>query len=91
MEANDIPKTVFITRKGLFQFRVLPVWLCNATVTFFERLMKTVLAGFQWDICTEYLDDIWMISLLSEEVCGKSDSSVGKDWLKSIKTDSRQW
>ena len=57
MDENDKPKTAFITRKGLFQFRVLPFGLCNAPATF-ERLMETILAGLQWDICLLYLDDI---------------------------------
>ena len=77
MENYYIPKTVFITRNGLFQFRVLPFGLCSATVTF-ERLMKTVLACVQWDICTEYLDDIITFGSSFDET-GKSDSSVGKN------------
>ena len=31
--------------------------LFNAPATF-ERLMETVLAGLQWDICLIYLDDV---------------------------------
>ena len=57
MDSSDKAKTAFITRKGLFQFRVLPFGLCNAPATF-ERLMEAVLAGLQWDICLIYLDDI---------------------------------
>ena len=57
VEGNDKAKTAFITRKGLFQFRVLPFGLCNAPATF-EQLMEAVLAGLQWDICLIYLDDI---------------------------------
>ena len=57
VEDSDMPKTAFITRKGLFQFRVLPFGLCNAPATF-ERLMEAVLAGLQWEICLIYLDDI---------------------------------
>ena len=57
VEDSDKPKTAFITRKGLFQFRVLPFGLCNAPATF-ERLMEAVLAGLQWEICLIYLDDI---------------------------------
>ncbi|MCG8032936.1 MAG: DDE-type integrase/transposase/recombinase, partial [Candidatus Thiodiazotropha taylori] len=57
METSDKPKTAFITRKGLFQFRVLPFGLCNAPATF-ERLMESILAGLRWDICLIYLDDV---------------------------------
>ena len=54
----DRDKTAFATRKGLYQLRVkMPFGLCNAPATF-EKLMKTVLAGLQWDICLIYLDDV---------------------------------
>ena len=39
----------------------MPFGLCNSPVTF-ERLMKTVLSGLQWDICLIYLDDIIVIA-----------------------------
>ena len=57
LEEKDKAKTAFITRKGFYNFRVLPFGLCNAPATF-ERLMETVLAGLQWDICLIYIDDI---------------------------------
>ncbi|MCG7879381.1 MAG: RNase H-like domain-containing protein, partial [Candidatus Thiodiazotropha endolucinida] len=66
VEPEDKPKTAFITRKGLFQFRVLPFGLCNAPATF-ERLMESVLAGLQWDICLIYLDDIITFGKTFEE------------------------
>ncbi|XP_060067160.1 uncharacterized protein LOC132547420 [Ylistrum balloti] len=38
------PKTAFATKRGLFQFNVLPFGLCNAPITF-ERMTESVLAG----------------------------------------------
>lgn len=56
----DKHKSAFTTRKDLFQFRVLPFGLrCSATI---ERLMETVLAGLQWDVCLVYLDDITIMA-----------------------------
>jgi cell division inhibitor SulA len=57
MEPSDKRKTAFTTRKGLYQFKVMPFRLCNAGATF-ERLMETVLSGLNWEICLIYLDDI---------------------------------
>ena len=57
LEPEDRAKTAFITRSGLYQFKVLPFGLCNATATF-ERLMELVMAGLQWKICLIYLDDV---------------------------------
>ena len=56
-DEEDRPKTAFTTRKGLFQFRQMPFGLCSAPVTF-QRLMETVLAGKQWEICLVNLDDV---------------------------------
>ena len=57
MHSDDRPKTAFATRRGLFEFNVMPFGLSCAPATF-ERLMESVLAGLQWDICLVYLDDI---------------------------------
>ena len=53
----DREKTAFSTPHGLFQFKVMPFGLCNAPSTF-QRLMGLVLAGFRWEICLAYLDDV---------------------------------
>ena len=50
-------KTAFITKGGLWQFKVLPFGLCNAPATF-ERLMDQVLADIPRHECVVYLDDI---------------------------------
>lgn len=47
----------FCSRKGLFEWNVMPFGLCNAPATF-QRLMDRVLAGMQWETCLVYLDDI---------------------------------
>ena len=56
-DPQDREKTAFTSRKGLFEFTVMPFGLCNAPATF-ERLMETVLAGLHWQICLIYLDDV---------------------------------
>lgn len=67
LDPADKNKTAFATRRGLFQFRVMPFGLCCAPATF-ERLMETVLAGLQWDICLVYLDDIIIMGKTFDEM-----------------------
>ncbi|XP_062621185.1 uncharacterized protein LOC134282810 [Saccostrea cucullata] len=57
MEPDDKQKTAFATRRGLFQFKVMPFGLC-CTPAPFERLMENVSAGLHWDICLVYQDDV---------------------------------
>ena len=56
-DPKDREKTAFTSRKGLYEFNVMPFGLCNAPATF-ERLMETILAGLHWQICLIYLDDV---------------------------------
>ena len=67
MESEDRPKTAFATRRGLFQFRVMPFGLACAPATF-ERLMERVLTGLQWQICLVYLDDVIVVGKSFEEM-----------------------
>lgn len=57
VDPEDRPKTTFVTRRGLFEFNVMPFGLCNAPATF-KRLIELVLSGLHWQICLIYLDDI---------------------------------
>ena len=50
-------KSAFITRGGLWKWRVLPMGLRTAPATF-ERLMESVLKGMQWQQVLCFLDDI---------------------------------
>ena len=61
LEPDDKPKTAFVTKRGLYQFRVMLFDLCNAAATF-ERLIETVLSGLQCDICLIYLNDIVVLA-----------------------------
>jgi hypothetical protein len=67
VEAKDRAKTAFITKCGLFQFKVMPFGLCNAPATF-ERLMDTDLSGLHWTTCLVYLDDMIVLGRSFEEM-----------------------
>ena len=54
---QDRPKTGFLTRRGLFQFRVMPFGLKNGPAIF-QRIMDDTLRGLLWVTCMAYLDDI---------------------------------
>ena len=58
--------TAFCSRKGLFEWNVMPFGLSNAPATF-QRLMNKVLENLQWDICLVYLDDILVMGKTVEE------------------------
>ena len=57
MDPESKHKTAFSTRKGLFQYTVMPFGLANSPSSF-ERLMEKVLAGLQWERAVLYLDDV---------------------------------
>ena len=54
---EDIFKTAFVTRCGLYEYRTMSFGLTNAPATF-QRLMELALAGLQWESCLIYLDDV---------------------------------
>ena len=53
----DRDKTAFITRRGQWRFKSLPMGLCNSPGTF-QRLMDLVLRGLTWSSVLVYIDDI---------------------------------
>jgi hypothetical protein len=58
---RDQPKTAFITRDGLYHFKVLPAGLKNAPPTF-QRIMNTIIVKGREHFCLVYLDDIIVFS-----------------------------
>ena len=54
-------KSAFITRSGLWQWKVLPFGLTSAPATF-QRLMERVLHGLHWKTLLLYLDDVIVIA-----------------------------
>ena len=57
MAQEDIEKTAFVTRYGLYEYTVLPLGLCNAPITL-QCLMNEVMKGYTDDFVGMYLDDI---------------------------------
>jgi len=54
-------KAAFITRDGLWKWKVLPFGLTSAPATF-QRLMEQVLSELHWKTLLGYLDDVIVIS-----------------------------
>jgi hypothetical protein len=54
-------RSAFITRSGLWQWKVLPFGLTSAPATF-QRLMERVLQGLHWKTLLLYLDDVIVIA-----------------------------
>lgn len=63
-------KAAFITRGGLWKWKVLPFGLTSAPATF-ERLMETVLRGLHWKSLLVYLDDVIVFSTNIQEHCDR--------------------
>ena len=63
---EDVDKTCFVTRKGIYGYKVLPFGLCNAPSTF-QRLVPLVLAGLTWEVCLIFLDDLIVFSRTFDE------------------------
>jgi len=63
---KDKEKTAFVTQEGLFEFKLMPLGLCNTPATF-QRLMNFTLAGMLWSECLVYLNDVIVFRQMFED------------------------
>ena len=61
LDTDAQEKSAFITRSGLWKWKVLPFGLTSAPATF-QRLMEQVLRGLHWKTALLYLDDVIVIA-----------------------------
>ena len=54
---EDIAKMAFITKYGLYEFKMMPFGLKTTPQTY-QRLMELALSGLQWTASLIYLDDV---------------------------------
>ena len=57
LHPDSVEKSAFCTRRGLFQWKVLPFGLKSATATF-QRLLETILGNMRFTSCLVYVDDL---------------------------------
>ena len=63
---DDIEKTAFTSKYGLWEFLSIPFGLCNTPPTQ-QRFIEVVLNGLLWICCFAYLDDILTFSTSFED------------------------
>ena len=61
MDEESRDKTTFVTREGIFRFRVMPFSLPGALATF-QRLIDVVMSELNFEVCLVYLGDIIVYS-----------------------------
>jgi hypothetical protein len=66
IQESDIPKTVFRTRYGLYEYTVMSFRLTNAP-TYFMYLMIKVIMEYLDEFVVVFIDDILIFSKTEEE------------------------
>ena len=66
LKKEDIPKTAFTCKYGLYEMTRMPFGLNNSSGTF-QRTMELALQGLQWQTCLVYIDDIIVYGANFEE------------------------
>ena len=66
LDTDAQEKSAFITRTGLWKWKVLPFGLTSAPATF-QRLMESVLQGLHWKTLLLYLDGVIVMAPTFEQ------------------------
>ena len=66
VRSQDIPKTAFVSRHGLYEFTSTPFGMINSGATF-QRVMELAMKGLNWQICIIYIDDCIIFSSTFDE------------------------
>ena len=66
MNESDKSKTTFISHRGSWQFKRMPMGLKNSPATF-QRCVDAVLGDIKWVYCAVYFDDIVVFSETFED------------------------
>ena len=90
VKEEDIPKTAFITRHGLFEYTTMPFGLCNAPAMF-QRIMKLALNGLQWSTCVIYLADVIMFRTHVDEYLGRLREVLKRIEQANLKLKLDKW
>lgn len=64
LEGSTIPKSAFISARGLFEFLVMPFGMKTAPATFQRMMREIVLKGLE-DFADAYIDDVEIDTILS--------------------------
>ena len=63
---QDVSKTAFMSRHGLYEFTSTPFGMINSGATF-QRVMELAMKGLNWQICIIYIDDCIIFSSTFDE------------------------
>lgn len=74
---QDIPKTAFITKYGLYEHCTMPMGMKNSSATF-QRCMEAALQGLQWLTCLIYLDDVVVFASSFDEHVERVDQVLDR-------------
>eukprot|EP01053_Blabericola_migrator_P006172 Blabericola_migrator_1__6171@NODE_3113_length_2029_cov_5_413863_g1950_i0_p1_GENE_NODE_3113_length_2029_cov_5_413863_g1950_i0NODE_3113_length_2029_cov_5_413863_g1950_i0_p1_ORF_typecomplete_len614_score39_80RT_RNaseH/PF17917_1/5_3e33RT_RNaseH_2/PF17919_1/2_4e23rve/PF00665_26/4_5e03rve/PF00665_26/2_2e19Integrase_H2C2/PF17921_1/8_3e03Integrase_H2C2/PF17921_1/1_4e14RVT_1/PF00078_27/3_8e13DDE_Tnp_IS240/PF13610_6/0_002rve_3/PF13683_6/0_0022zfH2C2/PF09337_10/0_04_NODE_3113_length_2029_cov_5_413863_g1950 len=77
MRNEDIPKTAFLSHRGLHEFTVMPFGLVNAPATF-QRMVDRLFGDLFYDGVLVYLDDILIHAATEEKMLELLDTVLGR-------------